>query len=75
MAKKGSKKGSLKQLTRATHKGRATRTGGPRVTHGHGVSGSQLHVQGLAKLSSPLITGGLSATPSGPEPGRGGTTY
>ena len=70
------KKGSLKQLTRAAHKGRGTRTGRSRgAGDPRGISGSNLRIQGAAKLTSPLLTVGLSATPKGPEPGRGGRMY
>jgi hypothetical protein len=71
------KKASLKQLTRSTHKGRGTRTGqnGYSARAGRGISGTNLRIQGVGKLTSPILTGGLSPTPKGPEPGRGGRMY
>lgn len=68
------KKASLKQLTRATHKGRRVKGLGsvhnPAAAKGIRASGlradPRLVAQALGKVSS---------TPSGPEPGHGGTVY
>lgn len=70
------KKGSNKQLTRATHKGRSTKTGKQgKMDGGVGLRGTGLNIKGTARLTSSLLTGGLSPTPKGPEPGHGGRMY
>lgn len=59
---------SIKNLQTGAHKGRpgSSRMSSPKPF---------VSPNGLAKLTAPAMMHKLSPTPSGPEPGHGGTTY
>lgn len=65
---------SLSQLKSQTHKGRPTRT---KMNAHNNRAGKGLRATGLK--ADPRITAAamtrITPTPSGPEPGHGGTTY
>lgn len=74
MANRKSRGPSLSQLTSNTHKGRPTRT---KMNPHSEKAGLGLRATGLKadpRLTAAAMTR-ITPTPSGPEPGHGGTTY
>jgi len=67
-------KASLKQLTRATHKGRATRTKMNGHSNRPALGLRATNIRANPREVSQVMTR-ITPTPSGPEPGHGGTTY
>lgn len=74
MAKRKGRGPSLSQLTQGTHKGRPTTT---KQNPWNGKAGLGVSYTGLKadpRLTAAAMTR-ITPTPSGPEPGHGGTTY
>lgn len=67
-------KASLQQLTRNTHKGRKSRTKMNAHSEKAGMGVRATNLRANPREISAVMTR-ITPTPSGPEPGHGGTTF